>query len=403
MNQCDFLIVGGGIVGLAIARSIQAHSPKASILILEKESSLGLHASGRNSGVLHTGIYYPSTTMKARFCRQGAQALMEYATDRKIPWRRDGKLILATSSEEEKAFEALLKNARDNGISARLVSSDEARTIEPHARPGHSALFCEDTSVIDSKAVLKSLAQELEASGVSILLNQRVEKIDLKSSTLESQNRKFGFGYLINAAGAFADSIAHLCGFGEKYRFLPFKGIYYRMREDVAPRIRGSIYPVPNPQLPFLGVHFTRVISGDVYIGPTAIPALGRENYGLLDGASLQEMGQVLLQLSRAFLANHQGFRQLVRREAPMYLKSRFYAQAKRLVDELHEDWIEPSAKVGIRPQLVNLKEARLEMDFLMEKGPNSLHVLNSISPAFTSSLAVGQYVCEQIFDSNKE
>lgn len=397
MNSCDYLIIGAGIVGLTIARELKLRSPKSRIVLLEKEPRLGVHASGRNSGILHTGIFYPPGTLKAAFCKAGADALFAYAQERSIPVRKDGKLIVATSEENAKGLGKLIANAKASHICAVMVGKDEIREIEPHARAEFGGIFCKDTAVIDSPKVLESLRNELVAQGVRIEFNQTLAGIDEVKCAARTQNNTYGYGFLINAAGAQADSVAKLANVGPHYKLIPFKGIYFKLAPEFTHRVRASIYPVPDPALPFLGIHFTRVISGDVYIGPTAMPALGRENYGLLRGARPLEALDILLNLSRLYLKNAQNFRNLVHAEIPHYTRSGFMRSARRLVDILEPEWVKATPKVGIRPQLLNTREGRLEMDFLIERGTKSLHVLNSISPAFTSSFSVAKHIVDQI------
>lgn len=392
----DYLIVGAGIVGLSVAREIRFREPNATITILEKESRLGVHASGRNSGVLHTGIYYPHGTLKAKLCKAGADAMFFYAEQNGVPVRRDGKVIVATSEENAKGLDKLLENAEANGIRASRVKADDIRQIEPYARSEFGGIYCQDTAVIDSPRVLETLRAQLAQQGVRIYTDQVLTGIDEKSSLATTFNRTYGYGLLINTAGAYADRVARLAGVGRDYQLVPFKGIYYKLAPEAADRVRGSIYPVPNPALPFLGIHFTRVISNEVYIGPTAIPALGRENYGVLRGARPVEAFEIAAQLSRLYANNPQNFRNLAHSELSHYRKTGFLADARQLVDRLEPEWVKSTPKMGIRPQLVNTREGRLEMDFIVEHGRHSVHVLNAISPAFTSSFAFAAYIVDQ-------
>ncbi len=400
-SNFDYLIVGAGIVGLTIARELKSRDPEASILMLEKESRLGVHASGRNSGVLHTGIYYPHGTLKAKLCKAGADAMFDFAYEHDIPVRRDGKVIVATSEANAKGIDQLLANAVANKINAVKLDAKEILEIEPHARSEYGGIYCRDTAVIDSLGVVERLRSQLTTHGVHIECNQAVIRIDEKNKCARTQSHTYGYGLLINAAGAYDDVVAKLVGAGQKYQLVPFKGLYYKLAPEVSDRVRASIYPVPNPALPFLGIHFTRVFSGDVYVGPTAIPALGRENYGILQGVKLKESLSIGVQLAKLYANNVQKFRALVHAELPHYTKSGFIRSASKLVDHLESNWIKQSPKVGIRPQLINTQEGKLEMDFLIERGKNSIHVLNSISPAFTSSFAFAKLVVDELRKSN--
>ncbi len=392
----DYLIVGAGIVGLSIAREIKAREPGAKIRILEKEPRPGVHASGRNSGVLHTGIYYPPGTVKARLCKAGADAMFAYAQEHGIPVRRDGKVIVATSEENAKGLDTLLGNAAANGIRANRVNTEEIRQIEPHAKAEFGGIYCPDTAVIDSLRVLETLRTELTQWGVQFNFDRTLTGINDEQQSATTRHQQYSYGRLINAAGAYADRVARLTGVGWHYQLVPFKGLYYKLAPEAADLVRGSIYPVPNPALPFLGIHLTRVITNEVYIGPTAIPALGRENYGVLSGARPIETTSIVTQLARLYVTNPQNFRNLVHSEIPHYRKARFLAAARQLVDRLEPEWVKPTSKVGIRPQLVNIREGRLEMDFVVEQGRHSVHVLNAISPAFTSAFAFAGFIVDR-------
>jgi L-2-hydroxyglutarate oxidase LhgO len=370
--------------------------PSASISVLEKEDSLGKHASGRNSGVLHSGIYYDSSTLKAKVCAEGARRMKNFATEHGINCQHSGKVIVATSPQDLPVIERLLKNARENGIKAERMDEHAVRQIEPHAAVYQQGIYCPDTAVIDSKGVLEKLRELLTASGVKIHFNAPVSSVKVAECEVSTPIGKFSYGYMFNCAGASADKVAKFYGLGLDYTMVPFKGIYFKLRPEHAHLVHANIYPVPDINQPFLGVHLTRVTSGEVYAGPTAIPALGRENYGILQGAKLGESLHVGLEVIRMYLANHQNFRKLVHTEIGKYQKKNFLAAVRKLMPELTADDIVPCNKVGIRPQLINVREKKLEMDYVIEKSPNSLHVLNAISPAFTSSLAFAEWIVDQ-------
>lgn len=395
-SAADYLIVGGGIVGLTIARELRKRYPTASIALLEKEAALGKHASGRNSGVLHSGIYYDSGTLKAKVCAEGARRMKAFAAEHGINCQHSGKVIVATSSQDLPVIERLLKNARENGIRVERLDEQGIRRIEPHAGVYQQGIHCPDTAVIDSKAVVSKLQELLVNEGVKIFFHAPVSSINTEARKVITPIGEFGYNYLFNCAGASADKVAKHFGLGLDYALLPFKGIYFKLRPERAHLVYANIYPVPDVNQPFLGVHLTRVASGDVYAGPTAIPALGRENYGILKGAQLGESLRVGIEVSKMYLANRQNFRQLVHTELGKYRKKNFFEAVRKLMPELTYDDLVPSDKVGIRPQLINVCEKRLEMDYVIEKSPDSLHVLNAISPAFTSSLAFAEWIVDQ-------
>lgn len=399
-NVWDYLIVGGGIIGLTVARELRKRYPAASIAVLEKEVALGKHASGRNSGVLHSGIYYDSSTLKAKVCAEGARRMKAFAAEYGINCQHSGKVIVATSPQDLPVLERLLNNARESGIRAERLDEQGVRQIEPHAGVYQQGIYCPDTAVIDSKAVLSKLRELLTAEGVGIFFNAPVTSVEVGARKVITPADKFSYGYLFNCAGASADKVAKYYGLGLNYTLVPFKGIYFKLRPDRAHLVHANIYPVPDINQPFLGVHLTRVASGDVYAGPTAIPALGRENYGILQGAHLGESLRIGLEVTSMYWANHQNFRQLVHTELGKYRKKNFFAAVRKLMPELSCDDLVPSDKVGIRPQLINVREKRLEMDYVVEKSPDSLHVLNAISPAFTSSLAFAEWIVDQTTSS---
>jgi len=392
----DYLIVGGGIIGLTVARELRKRYPTARIAVLEKEAVLGKHASGRNSGVLHSGIYYDSSTLKAKVCAEGARRMKAFAAEHGINCQHSGKVIIATSEQDLPVIEQLLKNARENGIRAERLDAQAIRQIEPHAAVYQQGIHCPDTAVIDSKAVLAKLRELLVAAGVKIFLTAPVTSVEISARKVSTPAGEFNYGYLFNCAGASADKVAKFYGLGLDYTLVPFKGIYFKLRPERAHLVHANIYPVPDINQPFLGVHLTRVASGEVYAGPTAIPALGRENYGILQGAKLGESLRVGLEMTRMYLANHQNFRKLVHTELGKYRKKNFLAAVRKLMPELTPDDLVHSDKVGIRPQLINVREKKLEMDYVIEKSSDSLHVLNAISPAFTSSLAFAEWIVDQ-------
>lgn len=390
----DVVIVGAGIVGLTVANEVQRRRPAARIAVLEKEDRPALHASGRNSGVMHCGIYYGSDTFKAQVCSAGARRMIEYARAEGIACNQDGKVILATSEDQLPTVERLLGNARANGIVAHRIDAAQVRELEPAAAEGPAAIHCPTTAVIDSAAVIARLRQQIAARGAQFRMQCHVLG-PAGPGRLRTSQGTIACGMLINCAGAHADTLAKAYGLAGDYALVPFKGIYWKLAESARHLVRANIYPVPDTSVPFLGVHLTRVVSGDVYLGPTAIPALGRENYGLLNGINLAESAAIGLQLAGMYLRDEGNFRHMVHVEVGKYRKANFLAAARRLVPALREQDMVPTTKAGIRPQLVNVRTRKLEMDYILERGPDSLHVLNAISPAFTSGFAFAERIVD--------
>ena len=375
---------------------VKKKHPLSKIIILEKESKVGLHASGRNSGVLHSGIYYGSDTLKAKVCSSGAKKMQEFADEYNISYNKSGKVIIATSEDDLATIDKLIKNASENGIIAKKLNEHEVKEIEPYANPYQSGIHVPETAVIDSKTVVKKLYDLLKGKGVIFKFNSPLLAQDKEDRAILTPRENFFYGYLYNCAGANADRIAKIFGKGLDYTMIPFKGIYYKLDPERNYLLNSSIYPVPDISLPFLGTHLTRVISGDVYIGPTAIPAFGRENYGILKGVKFNEGIKISSELLSMYIKNKSNFRLLAHTEIRKYLKPWFLKSAQELVPELNSSDLLPSNKVGIRPQLVNINTKEIEMDYIIEKTENSIHILNSISPAFTSAFSFAKLIVDE-------
>jgi L-2-hydroxyglutarate oxidase len=394
MESADFLIVGAGIVGLAVANEIRHRHPNASITVLEKESKVACHASGRNSGVLHSGIYYSPGTLKAKFCAEGSRRMLAFSKEYGVAHRVAGKVILAAGPEDLPGLERLEQNAKANGIRATRLTAKALKELEPHAAPVE-ALHCLDTAVVDAPGVVRALAQKVESAGTRLCFGEEVTAAE-ESGVITRSGRRFHFEKMINCAGAHADRVARLFGLAKDHVLVPFKGIYWKLRKGGDHWVKESIYPVPDLNFPFLGIHLTRGVGGDVYAGPTAIPALGRENYGILQGIAPAESLVILGRLAGMYVQKEPTFRRLVNREVSHYVKSTFLKAVQRLVPCLPEEDLILSDKVGIRPQLVR-RSGGLEMDFHLDRTHRSLHVLNAISPAFTCSLALAETLVDRL------
>jgi len=393
------IICGAGIIGLSIAREL-VKSGAEDIVILEKEKELGFHASGRNSGVLHAGIYYTPDSLKARFCLKGNLMMKEYCKEKSIPVLETGKVIVTKREEELPVLDELYQRARRNGADVRLIDSKELEEVEPYARTVEKAIFSPLTAVVDAKRVIYTLAKELADTG-KVKIVKETEVVGVKeSNTLKTTRGEYTFDLFINSAGAYADKIAHFFYVGRNYRIIPFKGTYNKLKKEKSYLVRGNIYPVPDIRNPFLGVHFTKGYNGEVYIGPTAIPAFGRENYGLISGID-GEAPSILLSDAILFVKNKK-FRNVALTEPKKYFKNYFYRDIAPMVKGIEPEDIIPSSKVGIRPQLVNWDTKELVMDFLVLKDSNSIHILNAISPAFTSAFAFAEFVVSE-YILNKE
>lgn len=396
MQQYDFIVAGAGIVGLSTAFEILKRAPSARVAVVDKEPRIGRHASGRNSGVLHCGLYYGSDTLKAKVCAAGGRAMREFADAQGIPWANTGKVLVATDPSQLPAVDRLMRNAAENGIRAERIDNATLLELEPAAPPDAvAAIHCPETSVIDIRAVLETLHALLADRGVEFHFRRRITG-PAPDGGLRTTTGPLRGGFLFNCCGAYADVLARAYGFARSYMLVPFKGIYWKLSPEKNPLVRGNIYPVPDVSMPFLGVHFTRGIHGDVYVGPTAMPALGRENYGLLAGARLGESLAIIGRLGGLLLANQNNLRLLAVTEMRKYSKAYFHRCATRLFPKLAIEDLVPTGKSGIRPQLVNVATRRLEMDYVFEGDSRSLHVLNAISPAFTSSFAFARMTVDR-------
>jgi (S)-2-hydroxyglutarate dehydrogenase len=396
-RAADFLVIGGGIVGLATARELRLRMPDARITVLEKEGAPGLHASGRNSGVLHSGVYYPGGTLKARLCASGARDMKEYCAAHDVACRPIGKLIVPTRPQDDDRLDILAAQAAANGANATVIDEDELRRVEPEARTASGrALHLPDVSVVDPRAFMERLAANLQQDGVDIACGAAVLGVDGRGAVITSAGR-FAYGTLVNAAGLHADRIARLFGAGANYTILPFRGMYYRLSPASSFRIRHLLYPVPDLRVPFLGVHFTPGADGTVHVGPSALPALGRENYRGFRGIALQDLAAIAARLGVQYARDEQGFRRLAHGEGLRLLKPWFLRAARMLAPKVRGDDLVRSSKVGLRAQLVNVTTGRLEMDFVIEHGRDAVHVLNAVSPGFTSAFPFARLVVDQL------
>ncbi len=394
MTTTDFLVIGGGVIGVSIARRLRTLHSDASVTLIEKEASCGLHASGRNSGVLHAGFYYSPDSLKAKFTRDGNAQLTAYCRDKGIPLNRCGKLVVVKDVTELPALEELLKRGRANGIKLEEVSEEDAKQIEPRVKTYQRALFSPTTSTVNPNAVLQSMVADAVTEGIQI--KSGVAFVSMKDRMIQTTASRYEAGYVVNAAGLYADQIARQFGFSEQYRILPFKGLYLYSDEPPG-ALKTNIYPVPDLRNPFLGVHFTVTNEGKAKIGPTAIPALWREQYGGISRFSLAEFieiaGRGLSLLGNAGFE----FRRLAIEEMKKYSRRRMVRLAGELVEGVRLEHYSKWGKPGIRAQLLDIRKRRLEMDFVLEGDDRSMHVLNAVSPAFTCSLPFSQYVCDRI------
>ena len=389
----DFVVIGGGIMGLSLALEIKRRFGDAKVQLIEKEPACGLHASGRNSGVLHAGFYYAADSLKARFTRDGNRELTEYCRERRLPINSCGKLVVARNAAELTGLDELLRRARANGVALESITAADARKIEPRVKSHERALFSPSTSSVDPQAVMAALSADACGAGVEIRTGVAYRR--RHNGTVGTSGGEIAAGYVVNAAGLYADTIARDYGFSADYRILPFKGVY--LYADHGEALRTHVYPVPDLRNPFLGVHFTVRADGRVKIGPSAIPAFWREHYRGLQNFRLSECLDILRREASLFLRDDFGFRGLAVSELRKYSRRHLVGLAAELVTGVeprrYRHWGDP----GIRAQLVNLRERKLEMDFRYEGNEGSFHVLNAVSPAFTCAFPFSRYLVSEM------
>lgn len=388
--DCDVLVIGGGIVGLSTAYAITRAAPGTRVTVLEKEPGPARHQTGRNSGVIHSGIYYRPGSLKARFAVRGAAEMVKFCAEYGIAHAVTGKLIVATEREELPRLHALVQRGRENGIPVRELGLSQIEEYEPQVR-GLAAIHVGTTGVCDFVGVARQLAH---ASGADIRYGARVERIDRRPDLGVAVRTRAGevvrARVLVNCAGLHCDEVARLTGDDPEMRIVPFRGEYYELaRPDL---VRGLVYPVPDPAFPFLGVHLTRGFDGGVHIGPNAVPALAREGYGWAVVRPREVAGTLAWPGSWRMARRHwrYGAGELRRSVS----KAAFTTAVRRLLPAVTQDDLVPTA-AGVRAQAV-LRDGSLVDDFLIKEGPRAVHVLNAPSPAATASLPIGREVAKR-------
>jgi (S)-2-hydroxyglutarate dehydrogenase len=390
----DFVVVGGGIVGLSTAKALLERHPGARLAVLEKEGSWARHQTGHNSGVIHSGIYYKPGSLKARFCREGARALVEFCEERGIEYEICGKVIVATEPRELPLLEALRERGLKNGLAIEQLDPEGLREAEPHAS-GLAALLVPSTGIVDYKRVAAEFAAVVEEKGGALRTGVEVHAVAERGAAVEVRTNRGAIRArtLVNCAGLHSDRVARLCGVDPGTRIVPFRGEYYELRPEKRYLVNNLIYPVPNPDFPFLGVHFTRSVEGTVEAGPNAVLGLAREGYKKTDFDFRDFVEELtypaLWRLARANWRTGAG--EIYR----SFSKKAFVRGLKKLVPEVEEEDILP-AVAGVRAQALT-QEGKLVDDFLIAEGKNSVHVLNAPSPAATASIPIGEEIARRI------
>ncbi len=385
--DADFLIIGAGLVGLATAWKLLGARPTARILVLDKESAVATHQSGRNSGVIHAGVYYEPGSLKARFCREGLQATYAFCAEHDIAHARCGKLIVATNTEEVLRLKALASRAMDNAATVHWLARAELEAVEP-AVTGLAALQVHDTGMADYPAMARALERLIRAAGARVEFGQSVRAVRERADGVEIETASAAYSarHLIVCAGLHSDRLARQAGLALDFAIVPFRGDYFRLRDRHAQLISHHIYPVPDPSLPFLGIHLTRLVEGGISVGPSAMLAFAREGYRLrdVDARDLVEMG--LFPGLWRVLGRHAGagFREL----GCALSKSRYLREVRKYCPTLGLDDLLPHPS-GVRAQAVS-RDGRLLHDFVIRETAHATFVCNAPSPAATASLPIG-------------
>lgn len=395
LDKTDYLIVGAGILGIAIGLEILRADSRAKVVVLEKENEPGLHASGRNSGVLHSGLYYSKNSLKANFTSLGNQRLKSYMHKKGLPLLNLGKIITASDDQDVKRLEGIMRSAKYSGARVFLLGENELKDYEPLAITHKKFIWSPDTSIGSPKHVMDSLVQDFLDLGGKILLNSRLSEIQ-GNYALINQDSKIAFRVLINCAGTGALNLAKMAGLGRNYKLLPVLGSYLSVDLNQLP-LSKLVYSTPHPSSPFLGVHFTQSFTGNLKIGPTAIPLLNREQYTIKTRLKMKELIESMDSLS-LFVRKDPIFAfQMVSMQLKGGTSRGMIRSASKLVPSVGEIRSWKREPAGIRAQLVDNKSGKLVNDFVIERNEFSIHILNAVSPGWTSALPFAEYIVRTI------
>jgi L-2-hydroxyglutarate oxidase len=390
----DYVIIGGGIVGLATAMAICKKHPKASVLVLEKEQAVAQHQSGRNSGVIHSGIYYKPGSLKARFAREGNRSMVEFCREHEIKHDVCGKVIVATRPSELPLLDNLFQGGLDHRLAVARLSPAQMREIEPHVCC-LAGVRVPSTGIVNYREVSAKCVELIKLQGGTVQTGASVNRLREVNGlqVIETTRGEFEAGFVINCAGLFSDRVARLSRLDPSVKIFPFRGEYYELKPEKRYLIKTLVYPVPDPEFPFLGVHFTRMIDESVHAGPNAVLAFKREGYSKTD-INCRDLFETIAfpgfwKLARKYYRN--GMRQIVRSVS----KRAFVKSLQQLVPEVTENDLVP-ANSGIRAQAL-MRNGKLVDDFLLVNGKNSIHVCNAPSPAATASLEIGRFIASQV------
>jgi len=392
-NQKESIAIsGGGILGLSIGIALLKKQPSLSVTVFEKEADLGLHASGRNSGVLHAGFYYSPDSLKAKFCREGNEQLRFFIAKYGVPYINPGKIVLAQNIEQVAGLQKLYNRGVANGVQLEIRTQKELVDLEPLAKSDFDFLWSPTTGVSDPLKLIQALGREFISMGGEIKYNSHISFVN----QLTLNGKVLKCDHFVNASGSFATEVAQKMGFAKNYRVMPFLGTYKQVPVEKLPLSR-LIYPVPHPVNPFLGVHFTLSIDGKVKIGPTAIPVLGKEQYALSSKFALSDLTIFLRNVLSINSGEKHNLASIALSEYPNLFEKTLIERSSHLVPSVKSVKGWERKRPGIRAQLLDIRNGELVQDFIVEGDEKSTHILNAVSPGWTAALPFGEYVAESI------
>jgi (S)-2-hydroxyglutarate dehydrogenase len=393
-ERADFVVIGGGIVGLSTGMHLSERFPRSTVAVLEKERTLAAHQTGHNSGVIHSGLYYKPGSLKARMAKAGARSMVEFCERHDIGHDVCGKIVVATNDVERPLLENLHKRGLDNELPVEKISASRAKEIEPHVA-AVAALWVPTTGIADYRSVCETYARLIEGCGGQVHLDTKVEKLDRVGSThrIVTSRGDVEAGFIVNCAGLYSDRVTRMDGADPTAQIVPFRGEYYELAAHRRHLVKGLIYPVPNPDFPFLGVHFTRMIDGSVHAGPNAVLAFKREGYAKTD-IDAKELVEILKYRGFHKLAA-KNWREGAREMWRSFSKKSFVRSLQQLIPEVTEDDVVPT-HAGVRAQALKPDGGMID-DFLIVEGIGALHVCNAPSPAATASLEIGREIASRV------
>jgi L-2-hydroxyglutarate oxidase len=394
-KEYDHIIIGAGIVGISLGLAILERNPNKKVLIIDKEEKPGVHASGRNSGVLHAGFYYSPDSLKAKFCRQGNLELRNFCKENDLEILETGKVVVCQDNQDVLRLEELYRRGVANGVNIEILDKNELNKIEPAAQTVDKFIWSPTTAVGNPREVISKLAEKFTKLGGSFSFNAQVKLVESNNEILvRTKNTTYSAKSIINSAGAYASNLAKQVNVGTEYVCLPFLGAYKKTKLlSINPK--RLVYPVPNPINPFLGVHTTITLNNELKIGPTAFPVIGKEQYRLIDGFNIKELFDFLISSKALLKSDSVNLLDLAKEEAMKLFTKPLLKRTRKLSSSLdsNKGWVKyPS---GIRAQVIDTKTKSIEMDYIVKADKNVVHILNAVSPGWTSSLPFARWVVE--------